>query len=789
MKINISDDLYSKMENISSKINIEKEEIISGALNNLQTKTDFSQPSKKGMRIFESGFHPEAIFETLPDKRINPDDIKNDCKTLSGHLLDCVYLLDFEGNFLGINDVALTLTKYSREELQTLNINKIIKDRKIINFFKNIEKVDLNIFHDKIIECRLRRKDGSLIDIEARISILYSDSKPFAILGIAHNITGLKRTLQTLKKTEEKFYKTFHVNPYPIVIATREEGRFIDFNNAFLSVFNYEKAEILGKTVYDLGIWYNIEERNTLKLNLFQYKGFLDSEITLFSKDKKILKCSIIVENIELDGALCWIFIFKSITEYKSADQDPSIDTAKTEKLREIKSPDLLPSGSEPEKTSPDTEIYSRSLTDAKKLLDTIADGILIIDENNCIINLNKSTEKILGCEFSRTINKPYKEIFKIMDADNIFHDKIQKGININKEKFRILNAANKPVFVYLSAFILHDNSGRYKGFTCGIHELSESEHRNKTDKDISFHGMVSRNKSMIKIFDMLPDIALSDSPVLLEGLTGTGKNLIAKAIHHLSSRNNKPFTLIHCGTLPVELFESELFGHIRGAFTDAKYNKLGKIAVADGGTVFFDEIGDLPYPLQVKLLRLIEDHQYESIGSTKTIIANIRIISATNKNLFDLVNKNIFRADLYYRLSTVKLYSPALKERKDDIPLLIDFFIKKYNAKSGKNISGVSDEVFKILLEYSYPGNIRELCNIFEYAFINCKQNIISLSDLPAEFTEAENPAINSEISEKDRIILILNKHNGNKIKACKELNISYATLFRKIKKYNLYL
>jgi PAS domain S-box-containing protein len=788
MYINISDDIYGEMEDISSILDLAKEDIIQKALKNFHRKVGSIQPQATIPDLQEADSGIQRKSYERPSTVVDINHLRTEYHDLFFHLTDCVYLLDFTGNFLDINDTALSVIGYSRDEILSKKINEISQDERIALFFKNIEKINLNSFKERVIECKVCRKDRKIIDIQARISIVFRDNKPYALLGIAHDITKLKKIEYVLKNTEEKFYKTFHINPYPIVIATVEEGRFIDVNNAFLSAFKYEKNEIRSKNVFDLGIWQNLNERNGIKLNLYQVPGFQNKEIMLFTSDKKLVKCDVIIENVELEGEKCWVFIFKSILEFDETGPDSFSGSQKTGKNGMTGSSNFLPPELYPEKNDPDMELFSRSVLTAKKLLDAIEDGIMIIDENNTIVNMNKSAENILGCSFSRAINRPYSEVFGFLEPDNSFKERIRKGININKEVFRIKNFDNKIISVNCTAFVLHDKRGHYKGFTCGLHKTDESEN-NKPEKpeNYSFQGMVSKNPAMLKIFKMLPDIALSDSPVLLEGPTGTGKNSLAKAIHNLSGRKNKSFMLIHCGTVPVELFESELFGHTRGAFTDAKYNKLGKIAAAEGGTVFFDEIGDLPYSLQIKLLRLIEDHEYESIGSTKTVFANIRIISATNKNLLEYVNKNSFRADLYYRLSTVKLYSPGLKERKEDIPHLIDFFINKYNAKSGKSISAVSEDVFKILIEYDFPGNIRELSNIFEYAFINCKKNIISISDLPSELLQPDKDFREEEPSEKSKIIQVLNKHNGNKIKACKELNISYATLFRKIKKYNL--
>jgi PAS domain S-box-containing protein len=312
--------------------------------------------------------------------------------------------------------------------------------------------------------------------------------------------------------------------------------------------------------------------------------------------------------------------------------------------------------------------------------------------------------------------------------------------------------------------------------------------------KDYTYQDIVSKSPIIQKIMGSLEDVAKSDSTILIEGPTGTGKELLSRAIYDLSNRKQKPFVIINCGTIPGELMESDLFGHVKGAFTGALYDKIGKISAADGGTVFFDEIGDLPLNLQIKILRLIQNREFEPVGSVKINNVDIRIIAATNRNLLDLVNEGKFRDDLYYRFNVVKYYLPPLKNRKEDIPLLVDHFIKKFNVLKKKNIAGVSPEVTKMFYNYSFPGNIRELENIIEYSFIMVRGDIIEEDDLPAEIKKDENNfeklikrKLISINNDKGKIISTLNKFNWNKSKACKELGVSYVTLWRKIKKYNI--
>lgn len=308
---------------------------------------------------------------------------------------------------------------------------------------------------------------------------------------------------------------------------------------------------------------------------------------------------------------------------------------------------------------------------------------------------------------------------------------------------------------------------------------------------------MVSKSPAMQRMFQIMPDISKSESNVLILGESGTGKELVASAIFHASARNDQPFIVVNCGALPDTLLESELFGYKAGAFTDARKDKLGRFAAAEGGTIFLDEIGDIPQSLQVKLLRVLQQKVYEPLGSNSPIQADVRIIAATNKNLLEQVQKGEFRDDLYYRLNVVNILLPPLRERLEDIPLLIEHFVKKFRAEKQKDIVGVSDEVVTLLMKYDYPGNIRELENIIEYGFILCPGGFIQLGHLPETFGEQDqqldSPLLSAyegqslEKIEKSAIHLSLQRNKWKKMLTCRELGISKDTLRRKIERYSL--
>ena len=311
-----------------------------------------------------------------------------------------------------------------------------------------------------------------------------------------------------------------------------------------------------------------------------------------------------------------------------------------------------------------------------------------------------------------------------------------------------------------------------------------------------SYHDIISRHPDMMGIFNILPEMAQTTATVLVTGESGTGKELIARSLHELGPRKGKSFLAINCSALPDQLLESELFGYKAGAFTDAKKDKPGKFTLADGGTVFLDEIGDISPAVQVKLLRVLQEKTFEPLGDTKTVSVDVRIIAATNKDLPTLIQEGAFREDLYYRIKVLTIDIPPLRKRRTDIPILCDHFIEIFNTRYKKSINSISDEVLETLLSHNFPGNIRELENIIEHAFIFCKGDAIEMEHLPPELreeSEEENMlrAItgvkNFKELEKLYIESVLAETGGNKTLAAKRLGVHKTTLFRKLKQLRI--
>ena len=368
-------------------------------------------------------------------------------------------------------------------------------------------------------------------------------------------------------------------------------------------------------------------------------------------------------------------------------------------------------------------------------ILDSIADGVFTVDSEWKITSFNRAAEKITGIDKDEALGRHCWEVFRasICEQRCSLRHTLETGQPIVNQSIFIVNSEGERIPISISTAILKDEKGRVIGGVETFRDLSVVEElRKELSGRHSFLDIISKNKEMQRLFGILEQISNSDATVLLEGESGTGKELFAKAIHSLSPRKKFPMITINCGSLPDTLLESELFGYKAGAFTDAKRDKPGRLTLAKKGTVFLDEIGDISPALQVRLLRVLQDRIYEPLGSTASEKADVRVVVATNRNLEKLVDDGTFREDLYYRINVVKLILPPLRKRKEDIPLLAEHFLRKFGRLSGKEIQGLSPEVFPILMSHDFPGNVRELENIIEYATVVCKDHWIGIEHLP---------------------------------------------------------
>jgi PAS domain S-box-containing protein len=443
-------------------------------------------------------------------------------------------------------------------------------------------------------------------------------------------------------------------------------------------------------------------------------------------------------------------------------------------------------------------------------ILDAVADGIFTIDERFRITQFNRAAEEITGFSRDEALSMSCLEIFRqiLFGQECLVCKAIEKEEYVRLVEREITRKDDRRRLVLVTTTPMLDRGGRRAGVVVVFRDIQELRELTEQAKGrSSFEGLIGKNHRMRQIYQLIEQVADSTASVLIEGESGTGKELVAKAIHKKNHRANKPFVAVSCAALAESLLESELFGHVKGAFTGAVTAKVGRFELADGGTLFLDEISDISPTIQVKLLRVLQEHTFERVGESRPRTVDVRIIAATNRDLRHLIAEGKFREDLFYRLKVVPVSLPPLRERTDDIPLLVAHFVERFRKDTGKPITGVTPDAMSALLDYPWPGNVRELENAIEHAFVRGAGTEIALAHLPREVRGVpRQPQAGSEIhtrgpeaapdraaptptepSERERIIRALNETGWDRTAAARRLGLSRVTLWRKIREYGI--
>jgi PAS domain S-box-containing protein len=431
--------------------------------------------------------------------------------------------------------------------------------------------------------------------------------------------------------------------------------------------------------------------------------------------------------------------------------------------------------------------------TNLEAIFRSVKDAIVTVDKDLTVLEFNEAA--MIMCGFTREDQgKPFAALPQMCDGKfmEILADALAGGRPVEVNRLEYLSQNRIRWVVSVRTYPLLSHLGLPSGVVMVLRDethVADLEMELKSHRQ--FHHIVGRSKPMQKVYSLIKSLANVQTTVLVTGESGTGKELVAEALHLSGNRSHKPLVKVNCSALPESLLESELFGHVKGAFTGAIRDNIGRFHRADGGTIFFDEIGDISPKVQLKLLRVLEEREFERVGSSAPTKVDVRLIAATNRNLMEKVGNGELREDLYYRLKVIEIKLPPLRDRREDIPLLVEHFRNGFNVKFKKDIEGISSEVLEAFLKYPWRGNIRELEHTMEHAFVLCNRNIITFEDLPYEFMAApeavRNSAIENAEADTQGILEALKKTAWNKTKAARLLGIDRVTLYRKIKRYNI--
>jgi two-component system response regulator HydG len=442
-----------------------------------------------------------------------------------------------------------------------------------------------------------------------------------------------------------------------------------------------------------------------------------------------------------------------------------------------------------------------------KTVVDSIQDGVMIVDPEGTIVSVNRAFEDITG--YSRreilgktcaTLNCSACEIAR--EGGRCHWCVMFRTGNLTRQRCALVRKDGQTITILKNASVIKDSQGNVSGAVETMTDITDLVSKEAQIEDIRrelrgedrFHGMIGASAAMHKVFDLVTNASHSDAPVIIFGESGTGKELVAKAIHASGKRRQHPFVKVNCAALNESLLESELFGHVKGAFTGAYREREGRFEAAHQGDIFLDEIGDLPLSTQVKLLRVLEEKVVERVGDNRPRRADVRIISATNRQLPQLIAQGAFREDFFYRINVIPVWMPPLRERTEDIPLLADSFFKRLQMKSGKAIQGIAKETLNRLMDYDWPGNVRELKSAFEYAFVSCQEATIRPEHLPPHILRpapgtraAADAPLSLEAVKKQRLLQALKTAGGNQSAAARLLGISRTSVWHQIKRFGI--
>ena len=442
-----------------------------------------------------------------------------------------------------------------------------------------------------------------------------------------------------------------------------------------------------------------------------------------------------------------------------------------------------------------------------KTIIDTFQEGLIIVDKYGNIQAANSAAERMTGYSIYELLGRSCRILnctgCKIIGKGpgEQWCGLFMRG-SIKDKKCLITNKDHRVFHILKSASVLKDNDGEIVGAVETLTDVTDKVRQEQKLLDLrkafhlddGYYGILGKSTMMRNLYELIENVSSSDAPVIIQGQSGTGKEMVARAIHEAGPRKDKPFIKVNCAALNENILESELFGHVKGAYTGADRTRIGRFEAAHEGTIFLDEIGDLPLPIQVKLLRVLEDKRIERVGDNRPIGVDVRVVTATHKKLEELIQQELFREDLYFRINVFPLHCPPLKDRLEDIPIIAQSFIHQNAQKTGKKILGLTPDALNRLSSYSWPGNIRELRNAIEYAFVLCPSGAIDVEHLPPAVGGSipnnrgkKTTEKKAERPDREKLIRALKDAGGNRSEAARILGVSRVTVWKRMKKFDI--
>ncbi len=440
-------------------------------------------------------------------------------------------------------------------------------------------------------------------------------------------------------------------------------------------------------------------------------------------------------------------------------------------------------------------EVCMAQKANMEAIFHSVADGILTFDNDRRVVNANVAAVAMLGVDETRVAGRPAGEVLpgRLGDVDALLAETLATGESVHGRENLLVGAAGREIRVLITTSRLYDRNGEVGGAVVVLRDVTHvRELEVRLEERTRLHSIIGKSHAMQEMFRLIEEVAPTDSTVLIEGESGTGKELVADAIHRSSRRAQGPFVKVNCSALSEGLLESELFGHVKGAFTGALQDRVGRFERADDGTLLLDEVGDLPERIQVKLLRVLQEREIERVGDSRVRRVNVRILAATHRSLRRLVDEGAFRQDLYYRLHVIPIRVTPLRERREDIPDLAAAFLHELGTAAGKKLERISPDALRVLMDHRWPGNVRELRNAVEHAVVKCRGSVLLVEDLPRELIE-ESAGVSrlartpSRDREGERIREALEATGWNRGEAARRLGIDRSTLWRKMKKLGI--